>query len=75
MSKTCAKIIVLVNLGWLTLGLSGCASNVVEFPAITDVATTMKKVLSPEEQEQTIKEMALEQSIHRQTAITDIERR
>lgn len=75
MNKSCAKIIVLVSLGIVSSGLSGCAMNAISFPNISDVASGVKKVLSPEEQDQTIKEMALEQTVHRQTAITDIEKR
>ena len=75
MRKTEAKIGVILGAVLMAASLGGCAMDSVNFPRVSDLSDSMRKVLSPEEQAQAIKEMALEQTVHRNIAISDIERR
>ena len=75
MRKTGTKTSVFACIAFVSTSLSGCAMDTINFPRVSELTDGVRKVLSPEEQDRAIKEMALEQTVHRAAAISDIEKR
>ncbi len=73
--KACVRTGLVVCVVAVAAGLSGCAMDNIDFPRVSELTDGVRKVLSPEEQDRAIKEMALEQTVHRNAAISDIENR
>lgn len=55
-------------------GLAGCASNGVDYPSIANITKIGKEVLTKEQSEAAMKELAKEQETHDEKAIKEIEK-
>ena len=58
------------------VGLSGCSySGPLAYPTLADASHAVKKVMTPEERDRAISDMAAARKDHRDEAIREIERR
>ncbi len=53
----------------------GCASQGVDYPSIANITKIGKEILTPEQKEEAMKELAAERETHDQKAAKEIEKR
>lgn len=72
--NTIRKLAICLGLLGMGTGLAGCAIEEIPYPRLSTIKKMKTKILSPEEQDEVMRNLVDEQKKHQKSAISEIER-